>query len=169
MHTSLGEAQRLIAHSISVEEALGLAQLKAVEISTAHAGNWDQLVDAAVQTQRCAAPHAFARRLTVLIIYLRSACSDTAGIVRDIETEGLAMLAAARICASPPDRWMELAEEIVRNSEEPGRSLFEKKLIYRLMYLRDFRERTLSNADHGSSTRSHGAGAHPTRIEFPIL
>ena len=50
MLSTIGEAQRLIAHSLCVEEALGLAQLKAVEISTAQHGKWDELVELAIQS-----------------------------------------------------------------------------------------------------------------------
>ena len=146
MLNSLGEAERLVAHSLRVEEALGLAQLKAVEISTANSGKWDELLDDALQKQRCAAPRAFEQRLTILMKFLKSVSSDPAQVVRDIEVEGLAMLSAADICKSDPDRWIECAKEVVRKVDVPDPPLFEKKLIYRLMYLRDLRESALSRA-----------------------
>ena len=117
MPNSLGEAERLIAHSLRVEEALGLAQLKAVEISTAHSGKWDELLEDALRTQRCAAPRAFEQRLTILMKFLRSVSSDPAQVVRDIEAEGLAMLSAADICKSDPDRWIDCAKEVVRKMD----------------------------------------------------
>ncbi len=46
------------------------------------------------------------------------------------------MLSAADICKSDPDRWIDCAKEVVRKMEFADPSLFEKKLIYRLMYLR---------------------------------
>ena len=146
MLSSLGEAERLIAHSLCVEEALGLAQLKAVEISTANSGKWDELLEDALQKQRCAAPRAFEQRLTILMKFLKSVSSDPAQVVRDIEVEGLAMLSAADICKSDPDRWIDCAKEVVRKVDVADPSLFEKKLIYRLMYLRDLRESALSRA-----------------------
>ena len=46
------------------------------------------------------------------------------------------MLSAADICKSNPDRWIDCAKEVVRKVEIADPSLFEKKLIYRLMYLK---------------------------------
>jgi len=146
MLNSLGEAERLIAHSLRVEEALGLAQLKAVEISTAHSGKWDELLEDALRTQRCAAPRAFEQRLTILIKFLRSISSDPARVLRDIEAEGLAMLSAADVCKRDPERWTDCAKEVVGRVEFADPALFEKKLIYRLMYLKDLRESALSRA-----------------------
>jgi hypothetical protein len=145
-HHTLGEAQRLIAHSLCVEEALGLAQLKAVEISTAQSGKWDDLLEDAVQKQRCAAPRAFEQRLTILIKYLKSATDGPERLLRDLEAEGLAMLAAAEICSTAPDRWIDCAKEAVRKADVPDPASFEKKLIFRLMYLKDLRESALSSA-----------------------
>src|SRR6185312_12379071 len=113
MRHTIGEAQSLISHSLSVEEALGLAQIKAVEISTAQSGRWDELVEVAIRTQRCAAPRAFEQRLTILIKYLKSISDDPARVLRNVETEGLAMLAAAEICYEPPDCWSERAKEAI--------------------------------------------------------
>ena len=144
MLNSLNEADRLIAYSLRVEEALGLAQLKAVEISTANSGKWDELLEDALQTQRCAAPRAFEQRLSILVKFLKSVSNDPAQVLRDIEAEGLAMLSAADICKSDPDRWIDCAKEVVRKAEVADPPLFEKKLIYRLMYLRDLRESALS-------------------------
>jgi hypothetical protein len=140
MRNTIGEAQRLIAHSLCVEQALGLAQLKAVEISTAQSGKWDELLDDAVRKQRCGAPRAFEQRLTILIKYLKSVNDNPARVLRDVETEGLAMLAAAKICRDAPERWSDCAKEVVRTIEAPDRAAFERKLIFRLMYLRDVRE-----------------------------
>ena len=126
--------------ALSVEEALGLAQIKAVEISTAQSGRWDELVEVAIRTQRCAAPRAFEQRLTLLIKYLKSISDDPARVLRDVETEGLAMLAAAKICCEPSNCWSERAKEAIRTVDTSDRSAFEKKLIFRLMYLRDVRE-----------------------------
>lgn len=145
-HHTIGEAQRLIAHSLCVEEALGLAQLKAVEISTAQSGKWDCLLEDAVLKQRCAAPRAFEQRLTILIKYLKSVSDDPARLLRDVEAEGLAMLAAAQICSTAPERWIECAKEAVRKADVPDPASFEKKLIFRLMYLKDLRESALSSA-----------------------
>jgi hypothetical protein len=146
MRHTIGEAQRLVSHSLSVEEALGLAQLKAVEISTAQSGRWDELVEDAIRNQRCAAPRAFEQRLTILIKYLKSISNDPTRALRDVETEGLAMLAAAKICREPPDCWSERAKEAVGTADTSDRSAFEKKLIFRLMYLKDLREAALSHA-----------------------
>ena len=163
MRHTIGEAQSLISHSLSVEEALGLAQIKAVEISTAQSGRWDELVEVAIRTQRCAAPRAFEQRLTILIKYLKSISDDPARVLRNVETEGLAMLAAAEICYEPPDCWSERAKEAIRTADTSNRSAFEKKLIFRLMYLRDVRESALSNADVPASieqrSRAPKAGA----------
>ena len=57
------------------------------------------------------------------------------------------MLAAAKICGEPSDCWSERAKEAIRTVDTPDRSAFEKRLIFRLMYLRDVRESALSNAD----------------------
>ncbi len=146
MLSTIGEAQRLIAHSLCVEEALGLAQLKAVEISTAQHGKWDELVELAVQKQRCAAPRAFEHRLTILIKFFKSISDDPARVLSDVETEGLAMLSAAKICEGAPGDWIDGAKEVVRTTDAADRAGFEKKLIFRLMYLRDVRESALSNA-----------------------
>jgi hypothetical protein len=129
-----------------VEEALGLAQIKAVEISTAQSRRWDELVEDAIRNQRCAAPCAFEQRLTILIKYLKSVSDDPARVLQDVETEGLAMLAAAKICCEPPDCWSERAKEVVDTVDTSDRSAFEKKLIFRLMYLRDLREAALAHA-----------------------
>ena len=147
MRHTIGEAQGLISHALSVEEALGLAQIKAVEISTAPSGRWDELVEDAIRTQRCAAPLAFEQRLTILIKYLKSISDDPAQVLRDVETEGLAMLAAAKICCEPSDCWSERAKEAIHTVDRSDRSAFETKLIFRLMYLRDVQESALSNAD----------------------
>ena len=147
MRHTIGEAQGLISHALSVEEALGLAQIKAVEISTVQSGRWDELAEVAIRNQRCAAPRAFQQRLTILIKYLKSISDEPARVLRDVETEGLAMLAAAKICREPSDCWSERAKEAIRTADTADRSAFEKKLIYRLMYLRDVRESALSNAD----------------------
>jgi hypothetical protein len=144
MRRTTGEAQRLIAHSLCVEQALGQAQLKAVEISTAQSGKWDELLDDAVRKQRCAAPRAFEQRLTILIKYLKSISDDPARVLRDVETEGLAMLSAAKICSDAPEHWIDRAKEVVCTTDAPDRTAFEKKLIFRLMYLRDVRESALS-------------------------
>jgi hypothetical protein len=149
MLNTLGEAQRLIAYSLNVEQSLGLAQLKAVEISTAHSGSWDDLLDRAVQTDRSGAPRAFEQRLTILLKFLRSVSADPARMLRDMEAEGLAMLSAAEICKNDPDRWIDCAKEAIRTTSVPDTTLFEKKLLYRLMYLRDLRESALSWADDG--------------------
>lgn len=145
-HHTIGEAQRLIAHSLCVEEALGLAQLKAVEISTAQSGKWDDLLEDAVRKQRCAAPRAFEQRLTILIKYLKSVSDDPAQLLRDVEAEGLAMLSAAEICSRAPERWIDCAKDVVRKTDVPDPATFEKKLIFRLMYLKDLRESALSSA-----------------------
>jgi len=145
-HHTIGEAQRLIAHSLCVEEALGLAQLKAVEISTAQSGKWDDLLEDAVRKQRCAAPRAFEQRLTILIKYLKSVSDDPAQLLRDVEAEGLAMLSAAEICSRAPERWIDCAKDVVRKTDVPDPANFEKKLIFRLMYLKDLRESALSSA-----------------------
>ena len=146
MRHTIAEAQGLISHALSVEEALGLAQIKAVEISTAQSGRWDELAEVAIRNQRCAAPRAFEQRLTILIKYLKSVSDEPARVLRDVETEGLAMLAAAKICCEPLDCWSERAKEAIRTADTADRSAFEKKLIFRLMYLRDVRESALSNA-----------------------
>ena len=146
MRHTIGEAQRLVSHSLSVEEALGLAQIKAVEISTAQSRRWDELAEDAIRSQRCAAPRAFEQRLTILIKYLKSVSDDPARVLRDVETEGLAMLAAAKICCEPPDCWSDRAKEAVVTADTSDRSAFEKKLIFRLMYLRDLREAALAHA-----------------------
>ena len=101
MRHTIGDAQGLISHALSVEEALGLAQLKAVEISTAQSGRWDELAEDAIRNQRCAAPRAFEQRLSILIKYLKSVSDEPSRVLRDVETEGLAMLAAAKICREP--------------------------------------------------------------------
>ena len=154
MRHTIGEAQGLISHALLVEEALGLAQIKAVEISTTQSGQWDELVEDAIRNQRCAAPRAFEQRLTILIKYLKSVSDDPARVLRDVETEGLAMLAAAKICCEPTDRWSERAKEAIRTADTSDRSAFEKKLIFRLMYLRDVRESALSNAYSPATTLS---------------
>ena len=147
MRHTIGEAQGLISHALSVEEALGLAQIKAVEISTAQSGRWDELVEDAIRTQRCAVPLAFEQRLTILIKYLKSISDDPAQVLHDVETEGLAMLAAAKICGEPSNCWSERAKDAIRTVDTSDRGAFEKKLIFRLMYLRDVQESALSNAD----------------------
>jgi hypothetical protein len=158
MRNTIGEAQRLIAHSLCVEESLGLAQLKAVEISTAQCGKWDELVEAALQKQRCAAPRAFEHRLTILIKFLKSVSDEPARVLLDVEIEGRAMLSAAKICSDAPERWIDCAKEVVRTTDVPDRGAFEKKLIFRLMYLRDVRESALSNA---------GLPAPKVAMEYP--
>jgi hypothetical protein len=160
MLKTIGEAQRLIAYSLCVEEALGLAQLKAVEISTAQYGEWDELVELAIQKQRCGAPRAFEHRLTILIKFFKSISDNPARVLSDVETEGLAMLAAAKICESAPERWIDGAKEVVRTTDAADRAGFEKKLIFRLMYLRDVRESALSNA---------GLPAPRIALEYPQL
>jgi hypothetical protein len=160
MRNNVGEAERLIAHSLCVEEALGLAQLKAVEISTAQSGSWDELVEEAVRKQQCAAPRAFEHRLTILVKFLKSISDNPARLLRDVETEGLAMLTAAKICGEAPDRWIDFAKDELRKVNASDRTAFEKKLIFRLMYLRDVRESALSNA---------GLPAPRVTIEYPQL
>ena len=164
MHHTIGEAQGLISHALAVEEALGLAQIKAVEISTAQSGRWDELVEVAIRTQRCAAPRAFEQRLTILIKYLKSISDDPARALRDVETEGLAMLAAAKICCEPSNCWSERAKEAIRTVDTSDRSAFEKKLIFRLMYLRDVQESALSNADAPATTLATDQGSRMTKV-----
>jgi hypothetical protein len=163
MHHTIGEAQGLISHALAVEEALGLAQIKAVEISTAQSGRWDELVEVAIRTQRCAAPRAFEQRLTILIKYLKSISDDPTRALRDVETEGLAMLAAAKICCEPSNCWSERAKEAIRTVDTSDRSAFEKKLIFRLMYLRDVQESALSNADAPATTLATDQGSRMTK------
>jgi hypothetical protein len=50
--------------------------------------------------------------------------------------------------------WSERAKEAIRTADTSDRSAFEKKLIFRLMYLRDVRESALSNAYLPASTLS---------------
>ena len=164
MHHTIGEAQGLISHALAVEEALGLAQIKAVEISTAQSGRWDELVEDAIRTQRCAAPRAFEQRLTILIKYLKSISDDPTRALRDVETEGLAMLAAAKICCEPSDCWSERANEAIHAVDSSDRRVFEKKLIFRLMYLRDVRESALSNADVSATTLSIVQGSRTPKV-----
>jgi hypothetical protein len=164
MHHTIGEAQGIISHALAVEGALGLAQIKAVEISTAQSGRWDELVEVAIRTQRCAAPRAFEQRLTILIKYLKSISDDPARVLRDVETEGLAMLAAAKICCEPSDCWSERAKEAIRTADTTDPSAFEKKLIFRLMYLRDVQESALSDADAPATTLATDQGSRTPKV-----
>ena len=56
------------------------------------------------------------------------------------------MLSAADVCKRDPERWTDCAKEVVGRVEFADPPLFEKKLIYRLMYLKDLRESALSRA-----------------------
>ncbi len=68
------------------------------------------------------------------------------------------MIAAAKICTDPPERWADRADEVIRAADTADRAGFEKKLIFRLMYLRDVRESALANA---GLPRPEAAIKHP--------